>query len=151
MELINTFLFTDRRSSCGSQPSVSTLRKEESIKAQKSSYIWRLSPSSWITSQILEVAGVRAPDGWKWQFRSYNEISEDSKAVHYAETGDLKGLQELFASKQASPFDRVDTTGYTLLFVSIAGSPLSLSGFERHTNNSPPFLISMHILLIGQR
>lgn len=96
---------------------VSTLPKR-SIKARRSSYLWRLSLPSWITAQTFELAGTQARDGWKWDFRSYNEIREDSKTVQCVETGDLKGLQELFASRQASPFDRVNTTGYTLLFVS---------------------------------
>ncbi|KAJ5885423.1 hypothetical protein N7495_009933 [Penicillium taxi] len=106
----------NRKDSLSSEPSVSTLRKEESIQTRKSRYLWRLSLPSWISSQIFELAGTQTGDGWKWQFRSYNEIQEDSKVVQYAETGDLKGLQELFASRQASPFDRVSTTGYSLLF-----------------------------------
>jgi hypothetical protein len=106
--------------------SVSTLPKE-SIKAHRSSFLWRLSLPSWITAQTFELAGTQARDGWKWDFRAYNEIPEDSKTVQCVETGDIKWLQELFATRQASPFDRVSTTGYTLLFVSNAEVYLSLS------------------------
>lgn len=84
-----------------------------------SSYAWRFSLPSWMTSQILEVAGMRAPGGWNWIMRTYSEIPYTSKAVHFTRCGDVKGLQDLFTSGKASPFDRVDFNGHTLLHVSI--------------------------------
>ncbi|KAJ6022447.1 hypothetical protein N7460_012842 [Penicillium canescens] len=115
---------------------VSTLPKK-SIKAQRSSYLWRLSLPSWITAQTFELAGTQARDGWKWDFRSYNEIREDSKTVQCVETGDLKGLQELFASRQASPFDRVNTTGYTLLFYAHSANRAEIIKFLLQEGTDP--------------
>ena len=71
-----------------------------------------------MTNRALELAGLRAPDGWKFAFRAFNTIAQDSKAVFLAMDGDIQGLQDLFASKKASPFDRVEGIGFTLLHVS---------------------------------
>lgn len=89
--------------------------------AQNSSYKWRLSWPRWITSEVLEVVGMKAPGGWNWYLRVYGVISVDADAVWYVENGDIQGLQDLFASGQASPFDRIDSSnGRSLLHVSIS-------------------------------
>jgi hypothetical protein len=72
-----------------------------------------------MTTKVLELSGLRFPDGWKWIFRTYNSIPLESKAVIFVGSGDIQGLQRLFASKQASPFDRIDINGYSLLHVSL--------------------------------
>jgi hypothetical protein len=81
-------------------------------------FVWRASLPPWVTTKALEISGLKFPDGWQWIFRTYSSISLRSKAVDLAGSGDIQGLQRLFASKQASPFDRIDTNGYTLLHVS---------------------------------
>jgi hypothetical protein len=82
-------------------------------------FVWRASLPPSVTTKVLELSGLRFPGGWKWIFKTYNSIPLESKAVVFAESGDIQGLQRLFASKQASPFDRIDTNGYTLLHVSL--------------------------------
>jgi hypothetical protein len=85
---------------------------------QNSSFTWRFEVPSWMTIKVLELAGPKAPDGWKFAFRIYNTVSIHSKAISFTSTGNIQGLQDLFASREASPFDRVDINGFTLLNVS---------------------------------
>ncbi|OJJ55021.1 hypothetical protein ASPSYDRAFT_439518 [Aspergillus sydowii CBS 593.65] len=77
--------------------------------------IWRLSLPLWMTSKVIEVAGTRAPSGWNWMLRTYSVIPRESAAVLCAVSGNIQGLQDLFAARQASPFDRVGDTDQTLL------------------------------------
>jgi hypothetical protein len=89
--------------------------------AQSSSYRWRLSLPHWITSEILEVAAMKAPGGWNCYLRAYGVIPRDAKATLHVMIGDIQGLQDLFASGQASPFDRIESShGESLLHVSIS-------------------------------
>jgi hypothetical protein len=91
---------------------------ENSHSFRNKAFVWRACLPPWITTKVLELSGLSFPDGWKWIFRTYNTIPLESKAVAFAESGDIQGLQRLFASKKASPFDRIDINGYTLLHVS---------------------------------
>lgn len=103
--------------------------------AQNSSYKWRLSLPRWITSEALEVAAMKAPGGWNWYLRAYGVIPDIAEAVSLVSDGDIKGLQDLFASGQASPFDRIETlNGESLLHVSIS----CRQGIDfRRTNRGP--------------
>ncbi|KAJ5771366.1 uncharacterized protein N7511_003417 [Penicillium nucicola] len=125
----------NRKESNRLEPLVSTSQKE--TKSQRSRVLWRLSLPSWITAHTFELAGIQARDGWKWDFRTYNEIPEDSKTVQCVETGDLKELQELFASRKASPFDRVSTTGYTLLFYAHSANRAEIIKFLLQEGTDP--------------
>lgn len=95
----------------------SITRMRHRYHAQDSIYSWRFLAPSWVTTKALEIAGFRAPDGWRFTLRSYKIVSIKSKAVEFAGRSDIRGLQELFTSGQASPFDRIETNGYTLLHV----------------------------------
>lgn len=73
----------------------------------KWSYLWRLNMPVWVTSKALEITARRFPGGWDWQLRTYRIVSRDSDVVRYTESGNIAGLQRLFASGQATPFDQV--------------------------------------------
>lgn len=79
---------------------------------------WRLSLPPWLASKTLEIAGEKLQHGWQWVFRSYNVIPANSEVVSLTIGGNIGGLQRLFASRKASPFDRTDRWGFTLLHVS---------------------------------
>lgn len=102
------------------------VRRRSSQAVKNNSYTWRLRVQvpSWITSRALELAGLRAPDGWKFSLRAYNTILGEAarKAIGFARSSNIQGLQDLFASKQASPFDRLED-GSTLLHVSTLSIP----------------------------
>jgi hypothetical protein len=83
-----------------------------------SSFTCHFKGPAWMTTKALELTGQRAPGGWKFAFRTFNTISRDSKAVRFAVTGNIQGLQDLFALREASPLDRVGHNGRTLLHVS---------------------------------
>ncbi|PLB41296.1 uncharacterized protein BDW47DRAFT_133687 [Aspergillus candidus] len=74
----------------------------------KWSYLWNLSMPVWMTSKALEITARRFPGGWNWQLRAYRTISHDSEVVDCITDGDIAGLQRLFASGQATPFDQID-------------------------------------------
>jgi len=106
-------------SAAGAEAGAVRRRNPQAVK--NNSYTWRLRVQvpSWITSRALELAGLRAPDGWKFALRVYNTISWEAagKTIRFAGSSNIQGLQDLFASKQVSPFDRLES-GATLLFVS---------------------------------
>lgn len=93
---------------------------------------WRLGLPSWMTSKILEISGIKAPCGWNWMLRTYNLVPSSSKVVQLVQKGDVKGVQDLFTSGQASPFDLVVDDKWpweqSLFFVSIACNYLTLKG-----------------------
>jgi hypothetical protein len=82
-----------------------------------SKYLWRLGLPSWLSSKALEIYSERLHHGWQWVFRTYNVIPSTSKVVSLTIAGKIEDLQNLFAMKQASPFDRTDRFGYTLLHI----------------------------------
>ncbi|KAJ5808609.1 hypothetical protein N7474_009878 [Penicillium riverlandense] len=96
-------------------------RGKMSHHAHASKYLWRLSLPSWLSSKALEVYSERVQQGWQWVFRTYNVIPSTSKVVSSTVAGNIEDLQNLFATKQASPFDRTDRFGYTLLHYAMLG------------------------------
>jgi hypothetical protein len=96
---------------------------EMSRHADASKYLWRLSLPPWLSTKALEVYSERLCHGWKWVFRTYNVIPSTSKVVSLTVAGKVEDLQNLFAMKQASPFDRTDRFGYTLLHVCRSPQP----------------------------
>lgn len=93
-------------------------RKRKAPGIQHNAYKWRLQVPFWVTTKALEFAALRSPDGWMFTLRPYSIVSLDSQVINYTTCGNIQGLQDLFASNQASPFDRVDGNGMTLLHVS---------------------------------
>ncbi|PMD32336.1 hypothetical protein L207DRAFT_399301, partial [Hyaloscypha variabilis F] len=119
-----------------------------------SSFTCHFEGPSWMTTKALELTGQRAPGGWRIAFRTFNTISRDSKAVRFAATGNIQGLQDLFASREASPFDRVGETGHTLLhyvdglnsekvfeFLLNQGADPSIRGYYSHDSTPLEFLV----------
>ncbi|KAJ5548031.1 hypothetical protein N7513_005265 [Penicillium frequentans] len=93
----------------------------KSRHAHTSNHLWRLSLPPWLYTKALEVYSERHCHGWQWIFRAYNVIPSTSKVVSLTIAGKVEDLQNLFASKKASPFDRTDRFGYTLLHYAMLG------------------------------
>jgi len=104
---------------------VSWVNRRKPSRIQNTNFSWRLEMPTCIANRALELAGLRVPDGWKFAFRTYNIISDNSKAVECVGMGDIQGLQELFSLRRATPFDRIDKNGLSLLHVSLF-SPLDV-------------------------
>ena len=78
----------------------------------------RLKTPTWLLgiSRAIEIYDTRARTGWTFTIRVYNIVPGDSPQFEMAENGDIAGIQQLFSTKQASPFDRAEG-GITLLDV----------------------------------
>ena len=71
---------------------------------------------SWIAHRLWRLRTHKSLAGWTLRLQAYNIIPKDSLAFVYVGENNVKGLQELFSRKEASPFD-CDPSGTTLLIV----------------------------------
>ena len=74
------------------------------------------APISLINS-VWDIALSKSTTGWMCHFRTYNVVPYESKVMDMAYRGNIKGLQKLFDSGHASPFDLCDD-GVSMLGVS---------------------------------
>ncbi|KAJ8061664.1 hypothetical protein OCU04_009465 [Sclerotinia nivalis] len=66
-------------------------------------------------SGVWELYGYRqSTSGWTFNFKTYNVIPLNAPIMELAWKGDIVGMQQLFETRQASPFD-VDPSGFPLL------------------------------------
>ena len=70
----------------------------------------------WLANQAWDFCAKKAYNGWDFQLRQYVIIPSDSLAFQYIEQGNVRGLQELFSKREASPW-MYDEYGWTLLHV----------------------------------
>lgn len=68
----------------------------------------RLKTPAWLpgTVRVLEILGAKAPFGWDFSLRPYKIISYGSIMSELIWMGDIPGIQRLFNSREASPFDQ---------------------------------------------
>ncbi|KAJ5546625.1 hypothetical protein N7494_004210 [Penicillium frequentans] len=100
---------------CNNHTAFGALQRKSRRFAKDPSYRWRFSLPYWMSSKVLEVTSMKAPNGWNWMLRAYSVIPFWSRAVGCVMCGNLQLLQDMFASGQASPFDQVEDTNYSLL------------------------------------
>jgi hypothetical protein len=81
----------------------------------------RISVPSWLGGKVYEAQKLQQSWTCNVTFRSYNVVPPEARLFQYSRSGDVQGLQQLFASGQATPFDR-DTSGNTALHVRYLGS-----------------------------
>jgi hypothetical protein len=67
-------------------------------------------------SRAIEICESRAASGWIFNIQTFNVVSVNSPIMKMARIGDVVGIQQLFSTRQASPFDR-DEQGRTVLDV----------------------------------
>jgi hypothetical protein len=93
---------------------MSPLRPKKSKKLKA-----RIQTPKWLfgVSRAIEIYESGATAGWTFNVQVYNVVPYDSPQITMAETGDVVGIQHLFSTGQASPFDRT-IYGRTLLDVS---------------------------------
>ncbi|GAW17814.1 hypothetical protein ANO14919_072810 [Xylariales sp. No.14919] len=73
----------------------------------------------WLSQTTWELQSSRSYGNWKLNLRCYNTVSMYSKVFQIAGMGTPRELQTLCARGLASPYDRSDTNGETLLLVSL--------------------------------
>lgn len=76
----------------------------------------QLQLPSWISTSVYEFISAPAIAGWTYSYRVYSIIPDDSEVIRKIKCGDLVGIQQMFSSRDASPFDRT-TDGTSLLHV----------------------------------
>ena len=91
----------------------SLLRKRSRVKRVDFSF---KTPTSWL-GRVYTFTKYQTSCGWDFAFRTYTAIPHSSPIIQYSLSGDIQGLQNIFQSKQASPFV-VDEDGWTPLHVS---------------------------------
>lgn len=94
-----------------SERGLSRLPTSKSRRKSNINLLWRLSLPFWITSRVLELTGLRVPGGWTWKIRTFNVIPASLEFLEIIESGDIRYLQELFTSGQASPLDQISHSG----------------------------------------
>jgi hypothetical protein len=70
----------------------------------------------WIYARNFQIHLTKSYQGWDQSFRTYRTILYDAQVFRYCMADDVRGLQRLFMSGQASPFE-VDPEGRTPLHV----------------------------------
>ena len=78
----------------------------------------RLQFPSWLSSTVVHLQATRAQMGWQMNLDPICIRSREADIFRAAGNGNLKWIQELFESGQASPFD-VDTDGKGIFWVSL--------------------------------
>jgi hypothetical protein len=78
----------------------------------------RFQTPKWLfgVTRAIELYENRANAGWNFNIQMYNVVPNDSPILTMAEEGDIQGMQHLFSTRQASPFDR-SQRGRTVLDV----------------------------------
>ena len=70
----------------------------------------------WLANQVWDFCAKKSYSGWDFQLRQYVIISTSSPEFQYALSGNVRGLQELFSKREASPWS-CNNEGWTLLHV----------------------------------
>lgn len=84
--------------------------------AQRKTRTFHYRKVLYLMNWAWDIEVCRSHSGWNSNLRTYNIIPSGSLVFELAGTGDVRGLLDLFAKGQASPFD-VDENGYSLLSV----------------------------------
>ena len=66
-----------------------------------------VSPPTWFLRKSWHAVYHNMIGEWRFTFRTYNLLDQDSPVQSCIRMGDLDGLKILFASRQATPFDKV--------------------------------------------
>ena len=86
-------------------------------KTQRKTAKLRIFAPQWILRKAYETDLYHHQMKYGLLFRSYNVVDRGCDLFTYARYGDVEGIQRLFDSGQATPFDR-DYDGFTALHVS---------------------------------
>ncbi|KAI0445164.1 hypothetical protein F4803DRAFT_508744 [Xylaria telfairii] len=76
---------------------------------------------TWLCRATWELQSFRSYGNWQFNLRYYHTVPKDSELFYTAEFGTPKDLQILFAGGRASPYDRDDYDGDTLLHRAVWG------------------------------
>ena len=128
----------------------STTRRAEML----SQAALRIESPAWLFNQAWEFEFFRSFSGLTFQFRQFNQVPRESLVFKYAEENNVKGLQELFETGQASPYDK-DPRGFTPLHVRFRADIYHSTNFTRFLQIAEmwqlqSFLLSREDVLMSQ-
>ncbi|KAH8776208.1 hypothetical protein BGZ57DRAFT_854509 [Hyaloscypha finlandica] len=91
-------------------------RQMTSFRSKRRKLKARIQTPKWLfgVSRAIEIYESGATAGWNFNIQVYNVVPFGSPQFGMARLGDLVGIQHLFSTGQASPFDR-GPSGYTIL------------------------------------
>jgi hypothetical protein len=106
-------------SACPIESSVRRYRSSGQAAKSERHFELRLQAPFWmkITNRGLGVSAEVSPFSWNIVFKGYSILHEDAPIMKFAQTGNIKAIQELFNKREASPNDRT-WRGETVLGVS---------------------------------
>jgi hypothetical protein len=91
--------------------------KSKGGKEEKGKFLVSIRVPVMLVNKVWEFQAMRARQGWDINISTYNIVPDNSLVFLFARSGNIRGLQELFRSGLASPFDR-NECGFTVLHVS---------------------------------
>ena len=92
-------------------------RSPESLVTTSKQTRVKVRPPSWMTRKAWEAYCRQTNGEWKFIFRAYNVVEEHSPILCCIRENDIAGIQNLFARKEATPYDK-SMEGKPLLWVS---------------------------------
>ncbi|KAI0453917.1 hypothetical protein F5B21DRAFT_515030 [Xylaria acuta] len=110
------------KSADNSAPEIPALTLRRSIKrGGDATSTVRFRLPVWLCRTAWELHSLRSYGNWKFHLRCYHTVRYDSEVFEVAQSGTPKDLQRLFASRQATPYDRQEDYGDTLLHAAVWG------------------------------
>ncbi|KAN0091826.1 hypothetical protein V8E51_017673 [Hyaloscypha variabilis] len=108
----------------------------------------RLHTPKWLFgfSRAIEVYEARANGAWNFNVQIYNVVPDSAPVFKMIENDDIEGVQTLFRTRQASPFDRT-VSGWTLLDEAAYHQHLRICQLLKNQGSDPN--ISHHSSALG--
>ncbi|KAI3319889.1 hypothetical protein HD806DRAFT_508224 [Xylariaceae sp. AK1471] len=109
----------------------------KSLRRQDTMSIVRLRLPMWLYGATWELQCARSYGNWKFNVKYYHIRPWDSGVFEFAQNRSPKDLQELFSRGLASPYDRDDEFGNTLLHYAVEGQNMSMVKYLLEVGVSP--------------
>ncbi|KAI1177740.1 hypothetical protein F4777DRAFT_596383 [Nemania sp. FL0916] len=84
---------------------------------------------TWVCRIAWELQSSKSYGGWKLNLRYYHIVPEMSRVLITAEKGDPEEIQALFEDGMASPWDRGERSGQTLLHRAVTGANMPMIAY----------------------
>ncbi|KAF2972023.1 hypothetical protein GQX73_g1509 [Xylaria multiplex] len=123
------------------------LTQRQRPKRQDFGNIFRFRLPFWLSRTTWELQSSRSYGNWKLNLRCYSVVPRDSEVIKIAQHGAPRDLEMLCAHGLASPYDRDDYYGDTLLHLAMWGNnkpmvrhllDIGLSPSELNDNDGAP-------------
>lgn len=120
----------DNSSICSAKTLLGCLETQKYVRQKRQSYepeescIISVQLPSWLLPRRYQIRSRRQYRGWNYHIRAYHIVPTTAPVFKLCMEGDINGLQNIFTSGLATPFD-VDRDGASTLHVSMPHSKTS--------------------------